>query len=108
MLPKFGSPDELQTKLGALAADAFPAARKRTEEVIETLSRSGKQTLSLCEKAASVSQARSLPEAQRRLRDVTESWFAIARENVRIAADANAKIIDSWKDMVGRIAPVAK
>lgn len=107
-LPKLGSPEEFQAKLEAIAGEAFPAARQQMDEVIETLTRAGKQTLSLAEKTAGVYQAPSLPEAQRRLQDVTETCFAVVRENVQVALDANTKFVSSWTGLVSRFVPATK
>jgi hypothetical protein len=107
VFPSLGLP-EFQATLGAIAADAFPYARKRMDDVIEKLSRAGEQTLTLVEKTANVYQAPSLPEAQRRLQDVTETWLAAVRENVQIAVDNNARIINSWTELLGRFVPATK
>src|SRR5271165_2489986 len=39
LLTKLGSPEEFQAKLESMTADAFPKARKRTEEFVETFNR---------------------------------------------------------------------
>ncbi len=108
VLQKLGSPEELKAKLEELTAELVPAARKQMEEFVETLSKSSNQVLSLCEKTASVYDAPTLPEAQHRLKDLTESYFAAARENLKIAFDANARVIGYWSDLMGRLVPAAK
>jgi ribosomal 50S subunit-associated protein YjgA (DUF615 family) len=47
VLTKLGSPEELQAKLESLTAAAFPQARKRMEEFIETFNRTSNQTVDL-------------------------------------------------------------
>ncbi len=108
VLKKLGSPEELQAKLEQITAELVPAARKQMEEVVETLSRTSNQVLSLSEKTVSVYKAPTLPEAQLRLKDLTESYFAVARENLKIAFDANARVIGYWSDLMGRLVPAAK
>jgi chromosome segregation ATPase len=115
MLRKLGSPEEfkakleeLKTKLEELSAEVVPAARKQIEEAVETLKQTGEQVLSLSEKSVAVYKAPSLPEAQARLQDLTESYFAVARENLKVAFDANARGIGYWSDLVGRFVPAAK
>jgi exopolyphosphatase/pppGpp-phosphohydrolase len=39
LLSKLGSPEEFQTKLESMRADAFPQARRRMEEFVETFNR---------------------------------------------------------------------
>ncbi len=108
VLQKLGSPEEFKGKLEELSAELVPATRKQMEEVVETLSKTRDQVLSLSEKTASVYTSPTLPEAQLRLKDLTESYFAVARDNLKIAFDANARVIGCWSDLIGRFAPVAK
>jgi len=108
VLGKLGSMEELQAKLEELSAEVVPTARKQLEEVVATLSRTSDQVISLSEKTVSVYKAPTLPEAQSRLKDLTESYFTIARENLKIALDANARVIGCWSDLVGRFVPAAK
>jgi hypothetical protein len=115
VLPKIGSPEDLKAKLEEfkvkleeLGAEVLPAARKQLDEVIATLRRTGEQVLSLSEKTVSIYTAPTLPEAQSRLKEVSESYFAVARENLNIAFDANARVIGYWKDLAGRFVPAAK
>ena len=107
-LRKLGSPEKFQAKLEEITTNLIPAARKRMEEVVETLSRSGDQALSLCEKTASVCKAPTLLEAQHRIQDLTESYFVFARNNLKITFDANTRVIGYWRDLMGRMVPVAK
>ena len=51
LLTKLGSPEELQAKLDSMTADAFPNARKRMEEFVETFNRTSNQTIDLFEKS---------------------------------------------------------
>ena len=44
LLTKLGSPEEFQAKLESMTADAFPQARKRMEEFVETFNRRSHQT----------------------------------------------------------------
>ena len=108
VLKKIGSPEELKAKLEEVSAELLPATRKQLEEVVETLNRTGNQVLSLTEKTVSVYKAPSLPEAQTRFQDLTESYFAIARDNLKIAIDANARFVGYWSDLIGRLVPAAK
>jgi hypothetical protein len=115
VLPKFGSleefkakVEEFKAKLEELGAEVLPAARKQLDEVVATLSRTSEQVLSLSEKTVSVYTAPTLPEAQSRLKEVTESYFAAARENLKIAFDANTRVIGYWSELAGRLVPAAK
>ena len=101
LLTKLGSAEELQAKLEAMTADAFPKARERMEEFVETFNRTSKQTIDLFEKTLSVYQATSVPEAQRRL-------MTALRVNVQSALNTNAKIIADWKELVDRFGPAKK
>jgi murein L,D-transpeptidase YcbB/YkuD len=101
LLTKLGSPEEFQAKLESMTADAFPKARKRMEEFVETFNRTSNQTIDLFEKTLSVYQATSVPEAQRRL-------LTALRVNVQSALNTNAKIITDWKELVDRFGPAKK
>ena len=108
LLTKLGSPAELQAKLDSMTADAFPQARKRMEEFVETFNRTSKQTIDLFEKTLGVYQATSVPDAQRRVHDLIESSLNALRVNVHSSLNTNAKIIASWKELVDRFCPAVK
>jgi hypothetical protein len=108
LLTKLASPEEFQAKLASMTADAFPKARKRMEEFVETFNRTSNQTIDLFEKTLSVYQATSVPDAQRRMQGLIESSLAALRVNVHSALDTNAKIIADWKELVDRFGPAAK
>jgi hypothetical protein len=108
LLTKLGSPEEFQAKLESMTADAFPKARKRMEEFVETFNRTSNQTIDLFEKTLGVYQATSVPDAQRRMQDLVESSLAALRVNVRSALDTNAKIIASWQELADRFGPAVK
>jgi hypothetical protein len=99
LFTKLGSPEELQAKLESMTADAFPKARKRMEEFVETFNRTSNQTIDLFEKTLAVYQASSVPDAQRRVQDLVESSLTTLRVNVHSALNTNAKIIASWKEL---------
>jgi hypothetical protein len=108
LLTKLGSPEEFQAKLEAMTADAFPKARKRMEEFVETFNRTSNQTIDLFEKTLGVYQATSVPDAQRRVQDLIESSLAALRVNVHSALNTNAKIIASWKELLDSFGPAVK
>ena len=108
LLTKLGSPEEFKAKLEAMTADAFPKARKRMEEFLETFNRTSNQTIDLFEKTVGVYQSTSVTEAQRRVHDLIETSLNALRVNVHTALNTNAKIISSWKEMVDRFGPTAK
>jgi hypothetical protein len=108
LLTKLGSPEEFQAKLESMTADAFPKARKRMEEFVETFHRTSNQTIDLFEKTLGVYQATSVPEAQRRMQDLIESSLAALRVNVQSALNTNAKIIGSWQELADRFGPAVK
>ena len=108
LLTKLGSPEEFQAKLESMTADAFPQARKRMEEFVETFNRTSHQTIDLFEKMLDVYQATSVPEAQRRVHDLIESSLSALRVNVHSALNTNAKIIASWKELADRFGPAVK
>jgi len=108
LLTKLGSPEEFQAKLESMTADAFPKARKRMEEFVETFNRTSNQTIDLFEKTLGVYQATSVPDAQRRVQDLIESSLSALRVNVHSALNTNAKIIASWKELVDRFGPPVK
>ena len=108
LLTKLGSPEELQAKLESMATDAFPQARKRMEEFVETFIRTSNQTIDLFEKTLGVYQATSVTDAQRRLQDLIESSLTTLRVNVHSALNTNAKIIASWKELADRFGPAVK
>jgi hypothetical protein len=99
LLTKLGSPEEYQAKLESMTADAFPQARKRMEEFVETFNRMSNQTIDLFEKTLGAYQATSVPDAQRRMQDLIESSLTTLRVNVHSALNTNAKIITSWKEL---------
>ena len=102
LLTRLGSPEEFQAKLESMRADAFPKARERMEDFVETFNRTSKQTIDLFEKTLSVYQATSVPEAQRRVHDLIESTLTALRSNVQSALNTDAKIITDWKELVDR------
>jgi len=108
VLSKLGSPEELQAKLEAMRAEAFPKARERMEECVETFNRTSKQTIDLFGKTLSLYQATSVTDAQRRVQDLIESSLAALRANVHSTLNTNAKIIASWKELVDRFGTAAK
>ena len=108
LLTKLGSPEELQAKLESMKTDAFPQARKRMEEFVETFNRTSSQTTELFEKTLGVYQATSVTDAQRRVQDLIESSLGALRVNVHSALNTNAKIIADWKELVDRFGPAAK
>ena len=108
LLSKLGSPEELQAKLESMTADAFPKARKRMEEFLETFNRTSKQTIDLFGKTMAIYQATSVTDAQRRMQDLIESSLGALRANVHTALNTNAKIVASWKEIVDRFGPTAK
>ena len=108
LLTKLGSSEELQAKLESMTADAFPQARKRMEEFVETFIRTSNQTIDLFEKTLGVYQATSVTDAQRRLQDLIESSLSALRINVHTALNTNAKIIASWKELMDPFASAVK
>ena len=108
LLTKLGSPEELQAKLESMATDAFPKARERMEEFVETFNRTSHQTIDLFEKTLGVYQATSVTDAQRRLQDLIESSLSALRINVHTALNTNAKIIASWKELMDPFASAVK
>ena len=108
LLTKLGSAEELQAKLESMTSDAFPQARKRMEEFVETFNRTSNQTIDLFQKTMGVYQATSVTDAQRRVQDLIESSLTTLRVNVHSALNTNAKIIASWKELVDRFGPAAK
>jgi hypothetical protein len=99
LFTKLGSPKELQGKLESMTAAAFPKARRRMEEFVETFNRTSNQTIDLFQKTLGVYQATSVPEAQRRVQDLIESSLTTLRVNVHSSLNTNAKIIASWKEL---------
>src|SRR6201993_3837867 len=108
LLTKLGSPEEFQAKFESMTADAFPKARERMEEFVETFNRTSNQTIDLFEKTLGVYQATSVPDAQRRVHDLIESSLSALRVNVHSALNTNAKIIAEWKELVDRFGPAVK
>jgi len=108
LLTKLGSPEEFHAKLEGLTADAFPKARVRIEEFVETFNRTSKQTIDLFEKTLGVYQATSVPDAQRRVQDLIESSLSTLRANVHSALNTNSKIIASWKEIADRFGAAVK
>jgi hypothetical protein len=85
--------------------EALSCYEKRGEEFVETFNRMSNQTIDLFEKTLGVYQATSVPDAQRRVQDLIESSLSALRVNVHSALNTNAKIIASWKELVGRFGP---
>jgi hypothetical protein len=108
LLSKLASPEEFQTKFESMRADAFPQARERMEEFVETFNRMSNQTIDLFDKMLTIYQAISVPEAQRRVGDLIESSLTALRVNVHSAMNMNAKIVADWKELVNRFGPAAK
>jgi len=107
-LSKLGSPEELHEKLESMNKEAFPKARERMEEFVETFNRMSNQTIDLFGKTVSLYQATTASEAQKRMQDLIESSLTTLRVNVHSALNTNAKIIASWKELADRFGPAAK
>jgi hypothetical protein len=108
LLTKRGCPEEFQAKLESMTAVAFPEARKRMEEFVETFYRMSNQTIDLFGKTLGVYQATSVTDAQRRVQDLIESSLTALLVNVHSAMNTNAKIITSWKELADRFGPTVK
>src|SRR5271165_5500121 len=108
LLTKLGSAEELQAKLESMTADAFPKARKRMEEFVETFNRTSNQTIDLFEKTLGVYQVTSVTDAQRRVQDLIESSLTTLRIHVHCALNTNAKVIASWNELADRFGPAMK
>jgi len=108
LLTKLGSPEEYQAKLDSMTANAFPKARKRMEEFVETFDRTSNETIDLFEKTLGVYQATSVTDAQRRVQDLVETSLNAMRVNVHSALNTNSKIVASWKELVDRFGPAVK
>jgi ribosomal 50S subunit-associated protein YjgA (DUF615 family) len=108
VLSKLGSPEEFHEKLESMKKEAFPKARERMEEFVETFNRMSNQTIDLFGKAVGIYQATSASDAQRRMQDLIESSLTTLRVNVHSALNTNAKIIASWKELADRFGPAAK
>jgi len=108
LLTKLGSPEELQAKFESMTADAFPKARERMENFVETFNRTSNQTIDLFEKTLNVYQATSPTDAQRRVQDLIESSLTALRVNVHSAMNTNAKIIAGWTELVDRFGSAVK
>jgi hypothetical protein len=108
LLSKLASPEEFQTKFESMRADAFPQARERMEEFVETFNRMSNQTIDLFDKMLTIYHAISVPEAQRRVGDLIESSLTALRVNVHSAMNINAKIVADWKELINRFGPGAK
>jgi hypothetical protein len=99
-LLKLGSPQEYQAKVESMTADAFPKARERMEEFVETFNRTSNQTIDLFDKMLGIYQATSALDAQRRVLDLIESSLTAMRVNLHSTLNMNAKIIADWKELV--------
>jgi hypothetical protein len=88
--------------------EAMRSYEKRIEEFVETFYCTSNQTIDLFEKTLGVYQARSVPDAQRRVQDLIDSSLSTLRVNIHSALNTNAKIIASWKELVVRFGPVGK
>ena len=108
LLNRLGSPGEFQAKLESMTADAFPKARKRVEESVETFNRTSNQAIDLLEKTLGVYQATSVPDAQRRVQDLIESSMSALRINIHSALNTNAKIMADWKELADRFGPAVR
>jgi len=108
LLTKLGSSEELQAKLESMRAEAFPKARKRMEEFVETFNRTSDQTIDLFAKTLGVYRATSVTDAQRRVQDLIESSLTTLQGNVQSALNTNAKIIADWNEVVDRFGPAVK
>jgi hypothetical protein len=100
LLLRLGSPQEFQAKLESITADAFPKARERMEEFVETFNRTSNQTIDLLDKMLSIHHATSVPDAQRRVLDLIESSLTALRVNLHSTLNMNAKIIADWKELL--------
>jgi hypothetical protein len=91
-----------QAKLESMTKDAFPKARERMEEFVETFNRTSNQTIDLFDKMLGIYHATSVPDAQRRVQDLIESSLTALRVNLHSTLNMNAKIIADWKEFVDK------
>lgn len=107
IVAKFGTPEEFKAQVDAYVADAVPSARAKFEEGIEAFSKSSAQAFDLIEKTAEIGKAKSVTEAQAKVQNLVETSIAIQRDYFKTFVNANAKVVDAWKDVAAKFVPVA-
>jgi predicted RNase H-like HicB family nuclease len=105
LLKQLGTPEELREKLESLSGGAFPEAKEKIEEIMKAFQENSKQGMELCTKALSVYQSPNWMEGQARFQDLMETSLTTMRNNVHTVLDTNAKLMESWNELVERVTP---
>lgn len=108
LLKQAGTPEDFQKKLEEMTADAFPEARQKMESFLEEFLDKSKTSMDLFTKSLQVYQSKSIAEGTTRMQDLLESSLTALRTNVHTILNTNAKVMESWTDLVDKTKPVGK
>jgi hypothetical protein len=90
------SPQEWQTRMNKLAADAIPQVQQRIAESLKTIEQTSRASLDLLQRACQTAPVDSVSAAQAGLNELWESSLQAMRQNAQAITQANSKVVESW------------
>jgi len=94
------SPQEWQKKAEAVAKQVIPATQKNLDEALKAMNENARESLDLLKKAFEAGQSESVSEAQAKMYQVWESALASTRANTQAVVQANARVIESYAELL--------
>ena len=101
LLASVKTPTDFQKRMGEMADEIVPAAKKRMEDALQSIEENYKVGTDLLQKAFQVWQPGSVAEAQNRIRELWESSLSAVRMNTQTIVKTNQQVLDYWTSMMG-------
>jgi hypothetical protein len=99
-LDQAGPAQEWQRRSRAILSDAMPAAQKNAEEWLKVVEENNFRSMELLKKAFSGDSVSTPGEFQEKLKDFWEESLEVLKENTQAMAQANAKVMDLWAEVL--------
>jgi hypothetical protein len=99
-----GSLVGMQKKAQEFVRSAVPALRANAEDYLRAMDQNSRKSLDLLKKAYDVAQSDSVADVQAKLREMWEDSLAAVRSNVQSAVQLNTRLMESYRDLVGKAA----
>lgn len=101
LLGSAATPTDFKKRMGEMADDIFPAAKKRMEQALQTLEENSKAGTDLLQKAFQVWQPGTVAESQNRVRELWETSLSAVRMNAQTVVKTNQQVLDYWTSLMG-------
>ncbi|HEX9786212.1 MAG TPA: hypothetical protein VGA56_26230 [Opitutaceae bacterium] len=101
LLTSAKTPTDFKKRIGEMADEIFPAAKKRMEQALQSMEENSKAGTDLLQKAFQVWQPGTVAEAQNRVRELWESSLSAVRMNAQTIVKTNQQVLDYWTSMMG-------